>query len=83
MSLFFLYFKSFVFRYQVVVLVAFVVAACVGAVLAPRTHAQPAELVAALAAHVHAALVLFNSGLAAWTGLRIQGDPLGVHAVVA
>ena len=54
------------------------------AVLRPRGQAQPAELVAALAAgHVHAALVLLDGPLALGAGLGVGQDPVQVLRLCA
>ncbi len=55
---------------------------CVAAVFCPVAHADPTELIAALAArHVIAAAVLFNRRCALWAVLGVRLNVLGRRAV--
>mmetsp|Transcript_27956 Transcript_27956/g.78337 ORF Transcript_27956/g.78337 Transcript_27956/m.78337 type:complete len:289 (+) Transcript_27956:492-1358(+) len=65
-------------------LVAFVVPACVGAVVAPVSHADPAKLVRTTpAGHVVATLILFNPRHAFRARFGVRQDPVGRFGLVS
>ena len=58
--------------------IALIVSACALIVFTPRLHAHPAEVVMAeLAVHVIAALILFYTAVALGALLRVDDDPVG------